>query len=199
MNNYSYIGMVKDSEKIKLNKIFDATLRLTGNVGIAGLKMSHIAKEASIATGSLYINFKNKEELLNALYDKLQGESAPAIIKDIAHLPIHVQMYKMWAIALDRLVAANNRIIFLEQFVVSPFISEKNKQRNMDFKMYLKNLLDKGKVENNIKDVDTDMLITLIIGFLRKYSTHIVTEKNSNLTDTLIDESFNLCWNAIKA
>ncbi len=182
----------------KLNRIFDATLSLTGKVGIAGLKMSSIAKEASIATGTLYLYFKNKEDLLNALYFKLQKESAPALISEIKNLPIDIQLYKMWALALKKLVENNLRIIFLEQFLISPYVSASSKEMDSRFKNYLKGLLEKGKKENQIKDVDSNILIALVIGFLRNFSTHIVNDKNSKLSEKSIDESFALCWEAIK-
>ncbi len=189
---------MSDTKTKRLDQIFDATLRLTGKVGIAGLKMSSIAKEASMATGTIYIYFENKEELLNALYFKLQKESAPAIINDISHLAINIQLYKMWKIALKRLVDNNLRIFFLEQFIISPYISESNKEIDTGFKNYLKQILEQGKSENLIKDVNSDMLITLIIGFVRSFSTHIVNDCSGQLTEKSIDESFSLCWNAIK-
>ncbi|TXN38318.1 TetR/AcrR family transcriptional regulator [Flagellimonas hymeniacidonis] len=189
---------MSDTKTKRLNQIFDATLRLTGEVGIAGLKMSNIAQEASIATGTLYIYFENKEELLNALYFKLQKESVPAIINDISHLAINIQLYKMWKIALERLVDNNLRIIFLEQFVISPYISESNKQIDIGFKNYLKQILEQGKSENLIKDANSDMLITLIIGFVRSFSTQIVNDCSGQLTEKSIDESFSICWDAIK-
>ncbi|MFS4493889.1 TetR/AcrR family transcriptional regulator [Maribacter sp. 2308TA10-17] len=190
--------MMTEKTEYRLNQIFKATLNLTGRVGIAGLKMSDIAKEAKIASGTLYIYFKSKEELLNALYYKLQRESAPAIVDTISHLPINIQLYKMWHIALKSLVEDNLRIIFLEQFLISPLISDTNKKLDIKFKNYLKELLDKGKKENLIKDIDSQMLISLIIGFLRTYSTHLVNEKESILTDDLVDKSFALCWQAIE-
>ncbi|RKN83537.1 TetR/AcrR family transcriptional regulator [Ulvibacterium marinum] len=182
----------------KLNRIFNATLNLTGKVGIAGLKMSSIAKEASMATGTLYLYFKNKKELLNALYFKLQKESAPALISEINHLPIEIQLYKMWSLALKRLVENNLRIIFLEQFLISPYVSESSKEMDARFRNYLRDLLDKGKKENQIKDVDSNILISLIIGFLRNFSTYIFKDKEGELSEKSIDESFSLCWEAIK-
>lgn len=104
----------------------------------------------------------------------------------------------MWKTALDSLVSNNLRIIFLEQFVISPYISESNKEIDTAFRNYLKNLLDNGKKENLIKEIDSDMLISLIIGFIRNFSSHLVNNNDGQLTEELIDESFSLCWEAIK-
>ena len=51
---------VKDFSKIDI--VFKATLRLIQTQGIAGITMSKIAKESTLATGTLYIYFKNKEK-----------------------------------------------------------------------------------------------------------------------------------------
>jgi AcrR family transcriptional regulator len=189
--------MIKNEEN-KLGIILKATLNLTEKVGLAGLKMSDIAKEANIATGTLYIYFKSKEELLNALYVEVMKVSASAIVSEIAHLPIHVQLYKMWKTALTSLVSNHQRIIFLEQFVASHYISETNKNNETAFTNYLKDLLDNGKKENVIKDADIDILTSLITGFLRNFAFHLVRNNNGILTEELTDKSFSLCWEAIK-
>ncbi|MBK7429323.1 MAG: helix-turn-helix transcriptional regulator [Saprospiraceae bacterium] len=36
--------------------------------GYTDLRMADVAKEAGMATGTLYIYFKNKEELINTLF-----------------------------------------------------------------------------------------------------------------------------------
>ena len=56
LNNYSFIFVpmrVKDESKI--DAIFNATLALVKDRGLAGITMSDISKAASIATGPCYI------------------------------------------------------------------------------------------------------------------------------------------------
>lgn len=184
-------------KKNKLDQIFDATLVLTGKVGIAGLKMADIAKEAGIASGTLYIYFKSKEALVNALYVKLQKEGASAITSQIQHLPVNIQLYKMWRTAFKSLVSNPMRMIFLEQFVVSPFITRANKDADAAFKDYLNALLNKGKQEELIVETDNTILISLIMGFIRNYSMHLIQHKNNKPIEEAIDESFSICWKAI--
>jgi len=70
---------LKDEEKIKA--IYSATLRLFETQGIAGINMANVAKEAGIATGTVYIYFKSKEELLNTLFKETKIRSAEKIAK----------------------------------------------------------------------------------------------------------------------
>ena len=58
----------KDDEK--LQAIADATFALVEKAGLSGLTMADIAGAAGIATGTLYVYYSSKEELINDLYQK---------------------------------------------------------------------------------------------------------------------------------
>ena len=67
INEYKFIYLhpimprIKDENKIQA--IYQATLALVLKSGYAELNMAAVAKEAGIATGSIYTYFKNKEAL----------------------------------------------------------------------------------------------------------------------------------------
>lgn len=48
-------------------RLFDATLRLVGSRGMAGLTVDEIAAEAGVAKGTVYYNFGSKDGLIDAL------------------------------------------------------------------------------------------------------------------------------------
>ena len=52
------------SETDMIERIFTATNDLMATVGLPNLSMHKIAKEAKISPGTIYIYFKNKDELL---------------------------------------------------------------------------------------------------------------------------------------
>src|SRR5438445_7730743 len=54
---------LKDEQKIDL--VFTSTLTLVGQVGLVGLTMPLIAKQSGVAIGTLYIYFKNKDDLIH--------------------------------------------------------------------------------------------------------------------------------------
>ncbi|MBS1565823.1 MAG: helix-turn-helix transcriptional regulator, partial [Bacteroidetes bacterium] len=55
---------MKPKDDTKIEQIFAATLRLVEEIGVAGITMRQIAREAGMATGTLYIYFKDKESLI---------------------------------------------------------------------------------------------------------------------------------------
>ena len=70
---------VKDQNKIQA--IYEATLALVLKSGYAELNMAAVAKEADIATGTIYTYFKNKEALINQLFLFLKEEKVKLMFK----------------------------------------------------------------------------------------------------------------------
>lgn len=181
----------------KLESIFKATVALTAKVGIAGLKMSTIAEEAQIATGTLYLYFKNKNVLLNAVYNELKTQGVVATIGKIEHLPIHVQLYKLWEIAFDYHVSNHTKSLFMEQFELSSIISAENKALEKNAGNFLNATLNSAKEKGIIKDIDNHIINSLILGFLKDVSIK-VSKGVINKDERLKDMTYSMCWDAIK-
>ena len=64
MNFHSLILQLEMREKDpnKLAAIYKATLKTVLREGFSGLKMGSVAKEAGIATGTMYVYFESKED-----------------------------------------------------------------------------------------------------------------------------------------
>ena len=188
---------MRTKDERKLMAIFDATVNLTAKVGIAGLKMSLIAKEADIAAGTIYLYYKNKKELLNAVYSNLKSEGIFSVIGKIEHLPIQVQLYRLWEVAFEYHVAHNNKSIFIEQFELSPMISSENKTLEEDSISYLHSTLEEAKKRSIVKSIDNHIIISLILGFMK----HLAAQATKGILDTSEDVKhlcYAMCWNAIR-
>ncbi len=188
---------MKYKDEKKIEAIFEATLRLTGTVGIAGLKMSHIAKEAKIASGTLYIYFESKEELLNSLYAHLINQGTLRKIPQFSHLPVKDQLAKIWESSLIFRVDNHTQIVFIEQFSISPFISKEGQKQTKKFTHHIKSLLDKGKEEGQVKNLNTQLMYSLLVGSIREFANERVKDKK-RANKKFIAETFNLAWEAIK-
>ncbi|MEM9930514.1 MAG: helix-turn-helix domain-containing protein, partial [Bacteroidota bacterium] len=65
---------LKDEQK--LLAIIQATLELTHEKGLAGIKMTELARRAGIATGSLYTYFTDKQDLLLSVNREVRQRGA---------------------------------------------------------------------------------------------------------------------------
>lgn len=65
---------VKEAEERK-NEILDAAERLFGTKGYESTSINDILNAVGIARGTLYYHFKSKEDILDAMIDRMMGEA----------------------------------------------------------------------------------------------------------------------------
>ncbi|MBU3027336.1 TetR/AcrR family transcriptional regulator [Zobellia galactanivorans] len=187
---------VRDDTKI--NTIFEATTALTSEVGLSRLTMSSIAQRAKMASGTLYIYFDSKERLLNELYMHLFVGSTLSILPSIGHLPLKKQLSIIWAKVLWFRVTNSSEVIFMHQFRYSVYASEETHKLDDQFVGFIKNLLGQGKEELIIKNIDSDLIIPLFYGYANNLARQMAMDE-VEITDAIIDQTFHLCWDAIKS
>ncbi len=187
---------VKDLAKIDV--IFGASLRLIRKEGIAGITMAKIAREAGIATGTLYIYFKNKEELISGLYMKLEQSSSERFVKNLdPDQKFKVCLKKVWINYLKHRIEHHDESIFLEQYYYSPYITLAQKKIAEDMKTPVYQLINRGKAEGLLRtDIDNEMLFMAMIGFMRSLADEHV-EGRYILNEKRINQGFELNWNMI--
>jgi hypothetical protein len=91
-----------------------------------------------------------------------------------------------------------NESIFIEQCFHSPFVDEDTKLTLKKMFEPLIHLVDRGKSERLIKDIDTFWLIAFMVGTINEIAKRVVYF-NRKLTTELMDINFQLCWDGIKA
>jgi TetR/AcrR family fatty acid metabolism transcriptional regulator len=63
-------GAASRARRDKRNLILEAAIRVFARMGYHGARVSDIAREAGIAYGLVYHYFKNKEEILNTIFEE---------------------------------------------------------------------------------------------------------------------------------
>jgi len=160
--------------------------------------MSDIAQKAEISTWTLYIYFKNKEELLNALYIELKKSTFQNLTKWGKNESTQIKLSKIWKNVLDFRLHHYGEAIFLEHFAISPFITKKSKTIESEWHTFLIDILDEWKKQWSIKDIDNEIILSLLSWYSRELSK-LMYEWNKKLSKKILDESFTLCWDAIKS
>jgi len=187
---------VKDEQKVF--KIYKATLKLIHEIGIAGITMQKISKEAGMAIGTVYIYFKNKNKLINQLYVHLYEKSKKSFYEGIDFEgDFKNNLKQVWKNYLLNRLDNHEESIFLEQYYRSPFITKEEKKLYEDLKQPFYQLLDYGKSQGVVQDVENEMLLCVLLGFLRELSSEHV-EKKFSLNDERIERAFKISWNSLK-
>jgi AcrR family transcriptional regulator len=190
---------MKPRDENKISEIYKATLSLVKATGLAGITMQMVAKEAGIATGTLYIYFKNKEALIMSLFNECVQRSASNTFKNYdPSQPFKIGFQTIWLNILHHRTSRFNESIFIEQCFHSPFVDEDTKLTLKKMFEPLVQLIDRGKSERLIKDIDTFWLIAFMVGTINEIARR-VTYFNKKLTSEVTDINFQLCWDGIKA
>lgn len=64
-------------------RIIEESLRLMNEYGTQGIGTTQISESLGISPGNLYYHFKNKEEIVRALFERLEIEIRAVIAKDV--------------------------------------------------------------------------------------------------------------------
>ena len=98
-----------------------AVRKLVADNGLAGASMAAVATEAGVATGTTYVYYRSKDELLLAAYLELKGQLGAAAIDGIdTAMPPHERFVVMWTAIYRFLAGASERARFLVQVDSSP-------------------------------------------------------------------------------
>ena len=182
----------------KEEEIYRVVLEITAEVGLAGLKMSDIAKQAGLAHGTVYIYFKNKRDLINSLFKKVKTKAAISIgtgkVIDGNFFEI---LKELWKGYIAYLIHNQQETHFLRQCMESPFLEESSKEVSDESRKNLITFFEKGKQEGYVKGMDTELLMSVFSG-LAKDVVDKINNDTLNFSDQLITDSFDLCWHAIR-
>jgi AcrR family transcriptional regulator len=107
---------VKQRDESKIQQIFAATLELVVKIGLAGITMRQIAEAANMATGTMYIYFKDKDELVNQLYASCRASSVNTYFRGYDHELGYKKGFKIiWNNILQHQLESFDVYVFMEQ------------------------------------------------------------------------------------
>ena len=181
----------------KKKRIFEATLKLISENGFHATPMSKIAKEANVAAGTIYLHFKNKEELINQLYLNLKTTSVLVLTTGFTpEMPVKEGIELVWNNGLNDRLAYPIRFRFLQQYTNSPYIE--NETREEGVKLFYKIIThwQKGKDEQLIKNIPDLIIYAMLFSPLDALAKqHLQGQFDLNEKK---NEVFQSCWDAIK-
>ena len=185
-------------DQTKIDSIYKATLVLVRDRGLAGITMSDISGAASIATGTLYIYFKNKEELIKALFLQCRKKSAEQYF---AGLDVNVSFEERLKKLFTNIIVYKREhfevSVFLEQVYHSPFICTTDLKKKQKALQPLFDLINEGFETKKIKETDVEVMISYMFGII-----HEIVKKtyfsNKKLSGETIEQLYSMFWDGIR-
>ena len=186
-------------DETKRLAIINTTIDVVFKEGFAGVKMASLAKNVGISVSTLYVYFKNKEDLLVTIAIELfQRETLRTKQEIDKTLPFKLKLKAMWLYWVNFSINYSKEMNFIMRIKQSPYY-EKIPKAIIDTKQRLgKDLFDKGKTEGLLKNIDNDILESVMGALLMETVTLILKEK-IKLTKKDTDLMFSIAWDSIKS
>lgn len=186
----------KDGSKV--DAIYRATLTLVKERGLAGITMCDISKEASIATGTLYIYFKNKDELIKALFTECRQRSTHCYFDGIdSEFSFEQRMEKLFRNIICYKMKNFEVSAFLEQSYHSPYVDLIDLKKKQKALGPLIDLVKQGIETKKIRDTEVELVVSYLFGIINEMVKKAYFS-NKKITDVVIKELYGMFWNGIK-
>lgn len=183
----------------KKQAILESLLKLVNREGFYHLNMKNIAKEANIAAGTIYLYFKGKEELINALYRMivtgfnqkvLEGYEEGRSVKD--------NFFDMLDRAIAFYLGAPDKFSFVEQYTYAPFLFKENRDENFLLLLPIYKMMKEGKKQKIVKNIPDAILLSMIHGPMNTMIKMHLAHKTDLNKKGAKQRFYDACWDAIK-
>lgn len=189
----------------KRQAILDTALALFVSQGFHGTSTASIAKQAGVATGTLFHHFPSKESLMESLMESLfltiKQEFADALLlnthkgSDLKHNAL-----QLWQSAIDWSLDNPVKQLFFQQYSMSPMIAAKVRDQAMNSILgFISELIKQGQMMGLIAHYPVELMLENCHGQYLAATRFFIDNPHLGTDKTYRDASFEQFWKAMQA
>ena len=187
----------KDEKKVEA--IAAAVYQLVARHGLSAVTLADIAREAGVATSTLYVYYKSREDLLDDVYQKAKTATVTRYAQnDDPQASLKSRVRRIWNNMVDHRLENQQRVAFLEQYFHSEFLSETSRAMSQRMLAPFLEFLVAGQKSEQLKPLPPPLLAAAVMGLAKETAILIGRGELPNNEKTRTG-GFQLCWDAIKA
>lgn len=111
--------------------------------------------------------------------------------------PFKMAFRTIWMNMLRYSIEHFDEMVFIEQCFHSPFISDATRKATKDRLLPWRELIERGKKENLIKQVDASWIMLFVRGSVRDLVKHCAYHQ-LRITNEFRETMFGMCWDGIR-
>jgi TetR/AcrR family fatty acid metabolism transcriptional regulator len=166
----------------KRDRILRAAVKIFSRKGFFNSKVSEIARAASVADGTIYLYFRNKDDLLISLFEEKMGEVVADVRRRIAVGGNALEKLKIFiGNHMDLLERESGlvEVIQVELRQSSKFLKDYTPVKFFEYLEIISDILEEGKREGLLRpDLNVSIARRAIFGALDELSlTYILSRK----------------------
>jgi len=189
---------MRTKDDLKEAALFEATVKLVNEIGFASSSVSKIAREAGVSPATIYVYYKNKEDLLVSTYVQIKLDLSKALLTDFNdRLPIRDIFRNVWFNMFEYISNNLEYFKFIEQFSNSPYSSLVNREEVEQYFDPLSRVMQTGIEQKIIKNVHPDILKAFMYYPISVLANPSLCQ-DFELNEENMETAFTLAWDAIK-
>jgi len=189
---------MKPKDSKKESAIIHKTLDIVYETGIAGVKMSKLAKRVGISPSTLYVYFETKEDLIVSIGYKIFKKISESLESALAEsTSFENKLRAKWVTMLQFRLNNEKEINFIEQWKQSPFF-DKNSFNKKGGKLKPKTyFFQEGRDSGYLKELDDHIIHAIISGMAKQVAT-LIKDGHLKMNQTTINLTFCIIRDALK-
>ncbi len=190
----------RENTEVRQQQITEAALQVIGEKGIRGATTSEIAAAVGISEGNLYRHFKNKEEIIKSVIDKIGGDLA-SILAAVTEIDDPLQkletIFKNHLMYVEGHVGIPRTIFSEEALVGNDNLRAQIGSTILTYFQGIKKIIEQGQRRGDIDEgMDPHAITSMFIGTIYFVVTRWMM---TNFSLVLADEAEGLWKNFARA
>jgi len=195
---------VKEKDRGKHDQIIEAAVKVFAKKGFFNAKVSEIAREASVADGTIYLYFKNKDDILISLFEEKMQLWIEQVDRALSDLEDPLEMLRAFVAQHLGMIKENKYIAEVMQIELrqsSKFMRRYIPVKYLEYLDLIGKIIEEGKQKGVIrKDVIPAIAKRAIFGALDEMLLYWVLAKKPKYTlEQSIDQISHLFIDGLRA
>jgi AcrR family transcriptional regulator len=179
--------------------IREKAMEMIVSQGFDGLSMHKLAKAAGISVSTIYIYFKNREDLLNQLYAETAHIFVQTMLEGFsADMTFEEGLWQQWRNRYQHILRHPLHHRFWEQFRNSPLIEKQNDPCEQRFKQTMRDFVANAEEKKEIVKLPSEIFWAIAYGtFYTLIKFHLDNSTMAGLPFTLNDQLLKLTFDQV--
>ena len=201
MRSARTLNTVRAAVGDKREAIMRAAISVFTHNGYFNSKVADIAREAGVADGTVYLYFKNKEDILHSIFDRSVEEALDAARKQIERITDpREKLRRIAALHLERLGADRDLAVvfqvelrgstkFMEEFSAAGFAA---------YLSLIRSTFEEGQRAGVFRsDLNANVVAKILFGALDEMATNWILSKRRYKLAPMADEVLDIFLNGV--
>ncbi len=178
------------------DKILNTSLKLFASQGIEKTSTIQITQEVGIASGTLFVHFRTKQELIDTLYVQIKKKAFSRLIQQInAAQSIEAELTQKAKMLIDYFLKNYDAFRFMELVEVSPIISATAMQVGRQEYKQLCDQIMVWQSQGSLKPIDLELILAAIWALC----SVLIKFGHQNKQKEIDEKQVQIIWQAIRA